>query len=206
MRLSIFLRKIKRSSVTLLIAAVVLALCMCLVPAAEQPQVTIETGASSYSESMFFVDVTVSFNDVALYNEQVYLSYHIVDGSGEILVYENQRLPLSLDETGSAWTTVCIDAATVPAAADGTKIWIQFDLVDEQNVYWFSGNTAIDFQEARIEYDSSLLLPPLAEEETQEAPDVPVVSVVLNGIMWVALIVLLFRYLRRAKKAYSERK
>lgn len=201
MCLNILLRKIKRFAKPLIVAAV-LVLCMYHVSAVEQPQVTITTGASSYSESIFFVDVSVSFHDRALYNEQVYLSYHIVDENGEMLGYENQRLPLSLDETGNAWMTVGIDASTIPAARDGTEVWIQFDLVDEQNIYWFSGNTAISFQEAQIKCDYSLLsLPPIEEDESQAVAEVPVVSVVLNCMMWVLLIVLFLWYLHREKDA-----
>lgn len=198
MRLDTLLNWIKRRRLAELLAFFVamLILCQTKAMAVEQPQVTITTDATSYAQSQFFVDVTVVFFDEALYNEQVYLSYHILDSDGEMLAFENQRLPMSLDEDGCAWMTVAIDAVAMPETANGPVARIQFDLVDEQNFYWFLDNTAISFQAAQIECDSSLLTPPPAVQDT---PETSVVSVALNCMVWVVLAILLFRYVRKAK-------
>lgn len=85
------------------------------------------------------IDVTVTFKEDSLYNEGVYLSYHILDQNGELLQFENTRYPLTV-QGGRAEQTILISSADMPTGENGEAMVIQLDLVDTQNVFWFSEN------------------------------------------------------------------
>lgn len=85
------------------------------------------------------IDVTVTFKEDSLYNEGVYLSYHILDQNGELLQFENTRYPLTV-QGGRAEQTILISSADIPTGENGEAMVIQLDLVDTQNVFWFSEN------------------------------------------------------------------
>lgn len=198
MHLNILLNRInwRRLAEYTLCFCVFLAICS-TAAYADDAQVIIETGAMSYSDTGFAVDVTVTFKDMSLYNEQVYLSYHVVDENGEYLLYENQRLPFHPD---AAFTTVYIEWTSLEEIADRSTAVIQFDLVDEANVYWFSENSDIIFQTASVGVDREMLSPsapqvPNTGEMSTTGPHTSVVSTVfsitLNIIVWAVLAVLL---------------
>ena len=85
------------------------------------------------------IDVTVTFKEDSLYNEGVYLSYHILDQNGELLQFENTRYPLTV-QGGRAEQTILISSADIPTGENGEAMVIQLDLVDTRNVFWFSEN------------------------------------------------------------------
>ncbi len=158
-----------------------LVICCTLAQAAE-PQVLIETGAMTYTDTGFAVDVTVKFEDMSLYNDQVYLSYHIVDENGGELLFENQRVPVDLE---AEFMTMHVDCANLEELADRETAIIQFDLVDQRNVYWFSANSNISFQAASVVFDRGLLQAPTPSVSTT-------FSIVLNGLACVAAVILFF--------------
>ncbi len=165
---------------------------------AEEAQVIIETGAMTYFDTGFAVDVTVTFKDTSLYNEQVYLSYHVVDENGECLIYENQRLPFYPD---AAFTTVYVEWTSIEAIADRSTAVIQFDLVDEANVYWFSENSDIIFQTASVVFDRETLLPgalPVSENNEEKASDTSNISTLfsaaINAAIWIAILFLIYLF------------
>ena len=181
---------------------------------AEGNQVTIETGAVTYTDVGFAVDVTVTFEDMSLYNEQVYLSYHIMDEKGEEILFENQRIPINLE---APYVTMYVDCADLEELAGRKTAVIQFDLIDEGNAYWFSTNGNISFQAASIAFDRDLLQsPPIqisgnSEENQDEINDdtIPdIFSIIINVIAWVVIAVLIVtiaktRY-RRAEQSRAE--
>ena len=85
------------------------------------------------------IDVTVTFKEDSLYNEGVYLSYHILDQNRELLQFENTRYPLTV-QGGRAEQTILISSTDIPKEENGEAMVIQLDLVDTQNVFWFSEN------------------------------------------------------------------
>lgn len=202
MRSSTLLNWIKKRAPAKFLACFFAALILCQTRAmaAEQPQATITAAATAYTEAGLLVDVTVSFADASLYNEQVYLSYHIVDETGEMLAFENQRLPLSLDKDNSALVTVSVNDSTVPETPNGTAAKVQFDLVDQQNVYWFSLNNTISFQGAEVAYDSAQVAGAGIRAQIFAA-----VPIVLNALLWIVFALLLFRYMRKKNKSVQDK-
>ena len=100
--------------------------------------------------------VIVYFNDLNLYNNNVKLSYHIYDQNDQNIQFENERLSLTLVD-GKATTNVSIDLDKIDTVKDLKKCIIKFDLVDEQNVYWFYNNPSISFDSINIQYIDSFL-------------------------------------------------
>lgn len=199
MHLNILLNRInwRRLAEYTLCFCVFLAICS-TAAYADDAQVIIETGAMSYSDTGFAVDVTVTFKDMSLYNEQVYLSYHVVDENGEYLLYENQRLPFHPD---AAFTTVYIEWTSLEEIADRSTAVIQFDLVDEANVYWFSENSDIIFQTASVGVDREMLQPselPVSENNEDKATDTNNISqifaIAINVAIWITILSLIYLF------------
>ena len=69
-----------------------------------------------------------------------------VSGTEEILEFENPRVKVVLDESGTAVIKL---QATIKELIDGA--YMEFDLVDESNLFWFSYNQAICLSTDRIE-------------------------------------------------------
>ncbi len=101
-------------------------------------------------EKEFTAEVQVSFYNQDFYNDEIFLSYHILkkekDGTEEILEFENPRVKVVLDESGTAVIKL---QATLKELIDGA--YMEFDLVDESNLFWFSYNQAICLSTDRIE-------------------------------------------------------
>lgn len=98
-------------------------------------------------DNNFESEVEIIFKTKELYNEQVYLSYHIYgENKSEALVFENQRIPLVLDDEGVAKVKLLIALNEIAELKKERKLFIQYDLVDEKNVYWFSLNDKINFE------------------------------------------------------------
>lgn len=103
------------------------------------------------------VQVGIEFNDIALINESLMLSYHIYDRKGNLLLFEGNRTPLN------AFVDNVIQGVPVTMNFDdidvlnGQKyIVLEFDIVDEKKLYWFSKNDQIKFKTATITYDDRL--------------------------------------------------
>ena len=163
--------------------------------------VRIEVVEQQYTSAGVLLDVSISFGDTALYNEQVYFSYHLVSENGEMLRFENERLPISLQQDGTADIDIQIDCAQFLELEGHQTAWIQFDLVDQQNVYWFRDRGLVAGEGAQVLFDRSLLaqiepeqVPPAdsSAEPVQDAqPRVEIISVILNAAAWAILIVCL---------------
>lgn len=117
--------------------------------------VEIAAGEPTYTFSGFDMPLTVTFRDMSLYNDQVYLSYHILSEDGVWLVQYNPAVTLELDDSGTSQILVHVDCVEILDAAEQDVATIQFDLLDAQNGYWFSGlSTVIDFQGDTFLYDA----------------------------------------------------
>lgn len=190
-------------------------LLMLLFPAARAvgDGVTITAGQPAYTETGFTADIDVQFYDRALYNDQVLLSYHIYGEDGEMLVAENQRIAFELNDQGTATVPVTVACADLPELAEIERALVQFDLVDQKNAFWFSGNDSIGFQTASITFDRSLLHVPQLEDEEPEAEPQPeqdtasgqslqIVSYVFCIAGWV-IVCIVFYFYRRKKNGRS---
>lgn len=98
-------------------------------------------------------EVLVQFVTPSLYNDGVKLSYKIYDTDLNLMLGENERIPLEVTE-GTAKVSLDIDINEL-GIAKGEEIILIFDLVDENNIYWFRDNPFIEFEtpQIRIRYD-----------------------------------------------------
>lgn len=92
-----------------------------------------------------------------VYNENVKLSYHIKDAEGNMLAFENERISLK----GMGFPSevyVKIDLNDFFAKTNGGSLTVLFDLVDEENIYWFSDNPErnCDFEQLTIDSTGSV--------------------------------------------------
>lgn len=112
-------------------------------------KITVISEQKAY-EKEFTAEVQVSFYNQDFYNDEIFLSYHILkkekDGTEEILEFENPRVKVVLDESGTAVIKLQV---TLKELIDGA--YLEFDLVDESNLFWFSYNQAICLSTDRIE-------------------------------------------------------
>lgn len=144
MRLRNLLRWISSKRPVEAVVCAALLLCACHVTALAdgEAQASVTVGGSYYTDAYFLVDVTVSFEDMELYNDSIRLSYHAVSAEGQDIAFENQRIPVVLGEGNSMTCTVAVDMAGFP---EGTDAYLKFDLVDEENGFWFSYNPEVSF-------------------------------------------------------------
>ena len=117
------------------------------------PKVTLSCsdGAAFYGKKLE-TEVRIDFGDTGLYHEGIKLSWHIVDGEGQELLFENERIPIAPPTEGVSRTPVQIDLSQISAVSTEKALTIQFDLVDETNGYWYTQNPALEFQGAEVVY------------------------------------------------------
>lgn len=120
-------------------------------------EVTIHVDSRLKQHSSHFpADITVTFSDKQLLNEKVFLSYHIYDANDKEILWEGSRIPLVMNDLGTAVLTVDLDLNLVLPAESLHYIKLVFDIVDEKNAYWFSQNKNIHFVTDQIVVDQSL--------------------------------------------------
>lgn len=133
-----------------ILSVIIAVFCLCLasVPAkaADTADVALYADVAQSLQTLEGT-VTVQFHRQELYNEGVKLSWHIYSDGGELLVFENERYPLAV-ENGTAVVPVKIE---LPQLEAGSAV-IRFDLVDEENVYWFSDSPALTMQQDEVHF------------------------------------------------------
>lgn len=123
--------------------------------AEELPQISITAeNFEVTTEPRFTADVEVTFRDMSLYNENIKLSYHLYDGEGNLLVFENPRLPLTM-EGNVARMKLDVDLTAGEYSSHYKNLVVQYDLVDEENLYWAKDNQTIRVSFAQSVYDGS---------------------------------------------------
>ena len=138
--------------------SIVLLLCMMQTAWAESTVgVKILSGTQTYTHEGFTVPVTIEFVDAQLYNEDVYFSYHVLAEDGSILRYENERIPISL-ENGKTTIELNVQCLTIPELESVDTAEIQFDLVDQKNVYWFRNKDLIEYMGNSVLFEKDKLL------------------------------------------------
>ena len=113
--------------------------------ASAQPAPTVAlTAQVQQAEQIVSGEVTISTTEPGLFHDQVKLSWHVYDEAGNPLVYENQRIPFTLGADNKASVPVEIDLSKLGLAPQ--TVTIQFDLVDEENLFWFADSTEVVLQ------------------------------------------------------------
>ena len=88
-----------------------------------------------YTEK-FTSEVTVSFQDASFVNDQMYLSYQILDTDGEVLLEEANRVLLTF-EAGATSCTASIEIAPQDYGIDGLDTYtVRFDIVVDIILLW----------------------------------------------------------------------
>lgn len=125
----------------------------------------------SYSSNVIEGNISV---DVAyeLYNENVKLSYHIEDVNGNMLVFENERISVSGMQL-PAEVPIRIDLNGLFAETGISQAVVCFDLVDEENVYWFDNNPERSCEFDKIVLDNSSIVSEKPHMETVIMHDAP---------------------------------
>ena len=198
---------LKRCRNVLAAVLVVLTIIFSFPPAAGAVQggVSFSVTSQNYTTAGVILGVQIIFSDPSLYNDQIYFSYHMVSEAGETLKYENDRYPISLQPDGTADIEFSIACGQFPELEGNQTAWIQFDLVDQQNVYWFRDRGLVTEEGAQVLFDRSLLSPAESQQvspeevplQEDEQPRVEMISVALNAAAWVLSIVCLYLAGRR---------
>lgn len=173
--------------------------------------VTVTPGAQLYLEDCFLVDVNITFEDTSLYSEQVYLAYRIVDQSGELVVTESPRTPITLKEDGAAFVTVEVSSVSIPELLNIETGELIFDFVDQENEYWFSDRDLVEYVGEPVIFERAKLGTGLVQEEgtqpveptEQEQPEqtteqsltaaIDPISIILNVLMWGCIVFVLLK-------------
>lgn len=109
--------------------------------------------------------VYVQFADQSLYNDQVKLSWHIYDAEGNLLQFENERYPLVLADGQAS-----VQLMDYLPALGSDEIVVRFDLVDEQNIFWFSDNPEVTLRQAEFTVQAEADARPVRIELTADFP------------------------------------
>lgn len=159
--------------------------------------VVVTAAAPAREDGGISIDVTVTFKEDSLYNEGVYLSYHILNQNGELLQFENTRYPLTV-QGGRAEQTILISSADIPEEAHGEAMVFQLDLVDTQNVFWFSENGDIAAKMDAITLESAEIEGPSGGDMDQnqflkQAAQISVIAINAAGIAGLGALLWFFR-------------
>lgn len=104
----------------------------------------------------FESEVEVSFLNKELYNEKVFMSYHIYDKNNNELLWEGLRLPIVMDKDKGK-VKFYINLSKDVDLKKYKYLKVKFDMVDESNLYWFSKNKSIKFNTCEIVYQNNFI-------------------------------------------------
>lgn len=139
---------LKKRMVNVIGGVLLIFVCVILPVCAENDGVQILTGQSVIYSAEDAIDVSVVFLNRELYNEHISLAYHVKDSEGNILQYETSRYPVTINEDGVAKVTVNVNVSDIKT--EKGIMFLEFDLVDEQNFFWFSDRENINFQSSIV--------------------------------------------------------
>lgn len=125
----------------------------------------------SYSSNVIEGNISVDVAD-ELYNENVKLSYHIEDVNGNMLVFENERISVSGMQL-PAEVPIRIDLNGLFAETGISQAVVCFDLVDEENIYWFGSNPERSCEFEKVVLDNGSVVSEKPHTETVIMHDAP---------------------------------
>ena len=129
---------------------------VCAVPGQEYDASAVFNAGYSFSSNVIEGSVSVYVAD-GLYNDSIKLSYHIEDENGNMLVFENERISLSGMQL-PAEVPVSIDLNGLFNETGISRAVVCFDIVDEENVYWFGSHPERSCRFEKITLDNSSIL------------------------------------------------
>ncbi|MGG4144507.1 hypothetical protein ABEW34_15385 [Paenibacillus algorifonticola] len=119
-------------------------------------KIIVNSQKENYSKKMN-VNLTVVFNNKELYSDKVFVAYHLYDNNNKEILWEGKRYPLSINDDGVGKLTFDIDLALKSTLANVDYAKVDFDLVDEENAYWFSTYSNITLATDHIIYQNDRL-------------------------------------------------
>lgn len=135
---------LKRIATSTLIGIVLALICDSASVHAESVSVQISTEQTILYSAEDTISVRVCFLNKELYNDHIYLAYHVKDEQGNTLRYETSRIHVVLDENNETILTVNINVSDVETETG--ILLLEFDLVDEENSFWYSDREGIGFE------------------------------------------------------------
>lgn len=161
----------------------------------ETPDVEIRLAEEAeFTDTSISVVLEIGFDNLEYYNEHVYLSYHIFDCENNMVIGENERIKIDLNEEQSQRISVKIDMSAAKALEPSKKLYVEFDIVDEQNAYWFSGNDSLSFQSDSVSFDSTIMQKIVTEIQSSK------IIFAINAVAFVMLCSVVGVYYYRNRK------
>ncbi len=153
------MKSVRMLSVTL-VAILLFALMPLTAASAEDGSPDVEVlldgsvDTSQTSDQTIAVQLDIIFHNMDWYNDQLYLSYHIYDSEGELLLFEGRR---TLIENGAGGEIrsfpLVLNLADFAETKDKKEAVVTFDIVDEKNSIWFSDAAGLSFRAVSVQYD-----------------------------------------------------
>ncbi|WP_162145093.1 hypothetical protein [Cellulosilyticum lentocellum] len=174
-----------------------LIICPIMAFCSTDAEVTIEViNQTALVNKCFVGDAIITFNNIELYNENVKFSYHIYDEEGNILVFENERIPFSL-QGNVATISLNIDFDKYEQLKRKNKFVVKLDLVDEQNIYWFGDNAHINFKPYYIQYDLNTVS--IAKQKYGQVIKNQKGILIMNIVFDITIVILFFMYKKKQR-------
>lgn len=167
-------------------------ICITLQVRAENNSVQVLAEKESIYSSEDTINVEIVFEENELYNEHIYLSYHVKNMQGDVLQYENSRYSIVLDEDNTA--TVAVDINVNDIETENGVLLLEFDIVDEENLFWFSDRKDINFQTSVVRCETKGIgrLIDSLKQEIENKPG----AFLCNAIVFMVFVVIIFLILK----------
>lgn len=119
-------------------------------------EIKVLSGREQFTSSFDFT-VNIKYLNQDLYNEKNFLSFHFYNVNGNEILWEGERIPFKLENDGETMVSFSLNLNDYPIIKDLKSGYLQFDIIDEKNAYWFSTSNEIRFFADKINYDESFL-------------------------------------------------
>lgn len=137
------LKKLLRKVVNVCGVTIVFLICSHLIAHAETQSINISVDANVIYSIEDTITARIEYSNREMYNEHVYLAYHVKSENGDILRYESERYSLSLDDNNVAVVPVKVNISDVET--ENGVFLLELDIVDEDAMIWLSDANNIDF-------------------------------------------------------------
>lgn len=108
-------------------------------------------------KSPFDFTVNIKYLNKNLYNEKTFLSFHFYDMNGNEIFWEGERIPFKINNSGETKVPFSLNLKDYPNAEGLKSGYLQFDIIDEKNAYWYSTSNEIRLYADKINYEESSL-------------------------------------------------
>lgn len=183
-----YLKKCGVIKINIALIVLLAFICIPLQVRAENNSVQVFAEKEVIYSSEDTINVDVVFGGNKLYNEHIYLSYHVKNVQGDVLQYENSRYPIALYEDNTA--TVSVDINVNDIEVENGVLLLEFDIVDEENLFWFSDREDINFQTSVVRCETKGINR-MINSLKQEIGNKPV-AFLCNAIVFIAFVVEIF--------------